>query len=288
MKPQSRRLLAGYLGAVFVVGLVIGATTGYTVGKRSLPQQLPPAQKFEDEWLAKYRSELELTEEQVQAIQPLLRKPVEDLGAIWYRAIMTMGAVRESVDRKIEPLLKDHQREKLLAWIQENREKRLHIAHQKFEGQAGQPNHIWFAAAIGDQAGIRRYLEAGVDINKRDLAFGMTPLAVAAVHGQAEAVEMLLSEGADVNARHPDDSTALHAAAFFGRLECVRRLLRGGANAQARNEDGETALEGMEADWETIQFIGAILQLQLDRETIERDRKAVSELLHRAQDGRSE
>jgi len=278
MKVQSPRSVVAYLVAVFIVGLLIGTTTGYTVAKRS-PSRLPPPQKFEDGWLAKYRSELALTDEQVRAIQPLLPDSVERLGGIWYRAIMTMGAVQESVDRKIEPLLDDPQREKLVALIQKGREKRLRIARSKFDEQAGKQDHIWYAAAIGDHAAIRRHLQAGVDVNKRDLAFGMTPLAVAAIHGQTGTVDLLLQEGADVNAKHPDGSTALHAAAFFGRLASVQRLLADGADLHARNEDGKTPSESMSADWETIQFIGAILQVVLDQESTEAGREAVLDTL---------
>ena len=149
MNPQSLRLIAGYLGAVFAVGLLIGVTTGYTWAKKTPPPQLPVAQKFEDAWLAKYRSELGLTEEQVREIQPLLQKPVEDLSGIWYRAIMTMGAVQESVDRKIEPLLNDRQRGKLLASIRQGREKRRYVAREKFSGSTDKPDHIWYTAALG-------------------------------------------------------------------------------------------------------------------------------------------
>jgi hypothetical protein len=281
MKSQSPRSIALYLGVVFAISLMIGATTGYTLAKRSPPPQLPPAQKFEDGWLAKYRAELALTEEQAQAVQPLLRKPVEDLSAIWYRAIMTMGAVQESVDRRIEPLLDEQQREKLGAWIKKNRERRLYIARERFSEDPGKQDHIYYAAAIGDHDAILRYLQAGVDINQRGLAFGMTPLAVAAMHGQAGTVDLLIREGADVNARHPDGNTALHVAAFFGRLEPVERLIAAGADIHARNEEGKTALEGMAADMETIEFIGAILLVQIDKEKTLIGREAVEQLLGR-------
>lgn len=280
MNALSPKTVIGYLLTVFVVGLAIGVTTGYTVAKRS-PAQLPSEQKFEDEWLAKYKSELSLTEEQVQAIRPLLPEAVERVGGVWYRAIMTMGAIHESVDRKIEPMLNDQQRQKLVESIRKGREKRLRIARGKFDDQADQQDHIWYAAAVGDQDAILRHLRNGVDVNKQDLAFGMTPLTVAAIHGKPAAIDLLVREGANVNLRFPDGNTALHAAAFFGRSECVQRLLAHGADTRARNDDGKTPLEGMAADWETIQFIGAILQVELDKETVLAGRKAVGELLAR-------
>ncbi len=285
MKTQSTRAVLSYFVAVFVVGLLIGGSTGYTLARQT-PARLPPAQKFEDEWLEVYRSDLSLTDEQVRAIKPLLRKPVEDLSGIWYRAIMTMGAVQESVDRKVEPLLNDQQREKLVALIQKSREKRRHVARERFSQKAGKPDHIWYAAAVGDLETIRRHLQAGVDINKRDLAFGMTPLAIAAAHGQTGSVELLLQEGADVDAAFPDGNTALHVAAFFGRTKVVRVLLDHGAQALARNEEGKTPLDGMAADWETIHFISAILQVELDQATVETGRREVAELLRAVREER--
>lgn len=278
MKIPSPRALIGYLVAVFIVGLAIGATTGYTLAKKSSPR-LPSAQKFEDGWLARYKSELSLTEEQVRAIQPLLPEAVERLGGIWFRAIMTMGAVHESVDRKIEPLLDDQQREKLVRWIKKGREKRLRIARGELGEKEGGQSDLWTAAKKGDLEAIDRHLRDGADVNEHDLGFGLTPLTIAAIHDQAEAVDLLLRKGADVNARHPDGGTALHAAAFFGRLKPVQLLMENGADINARNEEGETPRDSLSADWDTLQFIGAILQVELDREEILAGREAVTEWL---------
>ena len=278
MTAPSRKTIVGYLGAVFLAGLAIGGLTGYTVA-RTTPAELPSEQKFEDAWLDKYRSGLALTEEQVQAVRPLLPEAVERLGGIWYRAIMTMGAIQESVDRNVEPLLNEKQRQKLDHWIRESREERLRIAYGRFKSEPSQRDNIWFAAATGDLDAVRRHLASGVDVNRPNPAFGMPPVAVAAVHGQPGAVDLLVEQGADVNRRFPDGNTTLHAAAFFGRNECVRRLLAHGADIDARNDDGKTPLTGMEADWETIQFIGAVLEVELDQEATLAGRETAAGLL---------
>jgi hypothetical protein len=287
MTPKSRRTVAGYLAAVFALGLAIGGLTGYTVGRKT-PDKLPSEQKFEDAWLAKYRSALSLSEEQVQAVRPLLPEAVERLSGVWYRAIMTMGAIQEGVDRKVEPLLDPRQRERLAEWIKTGREKRLSVASGKFSGETGTQDHIWYAVATGDQEAIRRHLQKGVDVNRPNLAFGMPPVAVAAIHGQPDAIDLLVAEGADVNLRFPDGNTTLHAAAFFGRTECVRRLLEHGADIATRNDDDNPPLEAMAADWETIQFIGAVLEVELDKEATLAGREAVAELLRAAEGRRNE
>lgn len=283
MSMPSNKAVLGYLAAVFVAGLAIGGLTGYTVA-RTTPTEIPTERKLEDRWLDEYRSQLGLTAEQVEAVRPLLPEAVERLGGIWYRAIMTMGAIQENVDRQVEPLLDDSQRGKLDAWIREKRAERLRIAYGRSADGAPPPDKIWFAAATGDLDAIRRHLANGVDVNAPSVAFGMPPLVVAAVHGQPDAVDLLVESGAHVNQRTADGNTALHGAAFFGRAECVRRLLAHGADSNLKNYEGKTALEGMEADWETIQFIGTILELRLEKERTLAGRAAVAQLLRQREE----
>jgi len=59
----------------------------------------------------------------------------------------------------------------------------------------------------------------------------------------ADAVQVLLKAGADVNAKSDEGDTALHLAAFDGKLEIVRTLAAGGANLDAKDAAGLTALQ---------------------------------------------
>ncbi|RME93086.1 MAG: ankyrin repeat domain-containing protein [Verrucomicrobia bacterium] len=280
MKSRSTGILLLYLALVFALGVAIGGLAGYTLARRS-PPALPTQEEFGEAWLAKYRDRLDLTPEQVEAIRPAIREAVRDLAGEWYRAVMTMGAIQQRVDRRLEPLLTEDQRHRLVAMVREARLKRLRLAGEKPDPK-GRVDHIWYAAATGDTQAIQRHLQRGADVNELDLAFGTTPLAVAAMHGQPEAVQLLLAAGADVNQPLSDGNTALHAAAFFGQSACVRLLLAHGADPFARNRDGKTPLEAMEADWETIQFIADILQVQLDKQATLEGRKKVAELLRAA------
>ena len=65
---------------------------------------------------------------------------------------------------------------------------------------------------------------------------------MAARRGNAEAVNLLLSRGADVNAKADNGTTALFAAASRGHGEIVSLLLSNGADVDAERTDGETAL----------------------------------------------
>merc|ERR1712212_807390 len=55
-------------------------------------------------------------------------------------------------------------------------------------------------------------------------------------------VEVLLQNGADVNAKTKDGSTALMMAAGYGQKDIVKLLLQNNANINVKNKYGTTAL----------------------------------------------
>ena len=65
-----------------------------------------------------------------------------------------------------------------------------------------------------------------------------SPVADAAVRGDAEAVRVLLERGADVQTARPDGMTALHWAAMHGDPEMAGMLLYAGANPEATTRIG--------------------------------------------------
>lgn len=88
-----------------------------------------------------------------------------------------------------------------------------------------------------DRDSLQQLLIRGADINKR--FEGFTPLQIAAALGQAESVDVLFTNGADVDAKCDEtSSTALHYACIrkgdvAASESIVRRLLRAGANETA-------------------------------------------------------
>lgn len=72
---------------------------------------------------------------------------------------------------------------------------------------------------------------------------GFSALIIASAHGHKDAVEFLLTSGADVNAVHETNAvTALMYAAASGYLEVMDALLKGGADLHALHSNGGTAL----------------------------------------------
>jgi hypothetical protein len=84
------------------------------------------------------------------------------------------------------------------------------------------------AAQIGDNAEVRKLLDAKADINAVD-GKGWTPLMNAAASGKLETVRLLIERGADVNTLTPDGQTALSLATRGGNAEIVKALKDAGA-----------------------------------------------------------
>jgi ankyrin repeat protein len=102
---------------------------------------------------------------------------------------------------------------------------------------------LHLAAHFGHTEAMQALLDAGAGVHARsanDLA--NHPLHAAVAGGNAGAVSLLLSRGADVNAIQHAGWTPLHGAAQAGHLEILRLLLEHGAETSARNDDGSTAL----------------------------------------------
>ena len=99
-----------------------------------------------------------------------------------------------------------------------------------------------FAAAVqGNVEVVQALLSQGADFNKSD-GHGRTALFLAAGQGNLEVVQALLSHGADVNKSDIHGRTALFSAAIRGNVEVVQALLSRGADVNEGDIDGETAL----------------------------------------------
>jgi len=80
------------------------------------------------------------------------------------------------------------------------------------------------------------------NVNARRKYYNDTALIYASENGHIEIVEVLLDNGADVNAYNNYGDTALINASEKGYEEVVDMLLDNGADVNAKNKDGETAL----------------------------------------------
>lgn len=135
---------------------------------------------------------------------------------------------------------------------------------------------LWTAAAEGNIAELAANKHAGADLDAQSPnELQITALTMAAVGGHAEAAQWLLDNGANVNGLNGDGSTALNAAAFLGRGEVGKVLIDGDIDTSIRNWEGQSAADIAAIDWETTEYIAAMLQLEVDQESVESGRAKI-------------
>jgi ankyrin repeat protein len=103
---------------------------------------------------------------------------------------------------------------------------------------------VFEAASFGDLDRLATVLAADPSAVAARSGDGFTALHLAAFFGQADAVDLLLARGAEVDARGTGwmIGTPLHSAASGRHLEAARRLLDRGADPNARQARGYTPL----------------------------------------------
>ncbi len=107
-------------------------------------------------------------------------------------------------------------------------------------GQSGVDGLPLIAAArTADTTSARALLADGADVNGR-YGDGSTALHWAAHRDAADLVAMLLTAGADVNAADDHGVTALSLSCLNGNAAVVEMLLAAGADANAARVNGET------------------------------------------------
>ena len=81
---------------------------------------------------------------------------------------------------------------------------------------------FWLAVVSGNLESVKKKMEGGQDLGELHPQFGATPLAVAALYGQAEVADLLMESGADVNARNRDMNMPCMRQRFWDALKSSR------------------------------------------------------------------
>ena len=105
---------------------------------------------------------------------------------------------------------------------------------------------LFEVSRAGHKGIVQLLLDNGADIEAMNDS-GETALVGAAAGGHEAIVRLLLDKGADIEAKDDSGRTALVRAAARGHEATVRLLLDKGADIEAKNDSGETALVGAAA-----------------------------------------
>ncbi len=106
---------------------------------------------------------------------------------------------------------------------------------------AADSSRLASAAATEDLAAVRSLLKDGADVNGRAVD-GTTALHWMVRAENLEMVDMLLAAGADVNAADRYGVTPLYLACSLSNVPMMEKLLAAGANPNATDQSGETLL----------------------------------------------
>jgi len=103
---------------------------------------------------------------------------------------------------------------------------------------------LHFACFFGHPEVARLLVERGSDLRAVAEKFGNVQPLHSAVAGRSLAtIELLLQNGADVNAKQQQGHTALHSAAHHGDVRLAKMLLQYGANPLQKLDDGQTPID---------------------------------------------
>lgn len=95
--------------------------------------------------------------------------------------------------------------------------------------ERGAPLDIYTAAALGMEDEVRKFIEQEPELARSVGVHNLPVLYFAAVGGRINTAEILLEQGAEINAG-AGGNTPLHGAAWLGHTEMVRWLLKHGAD----------------------------------------------------------
>ena len=130
-----------------------------------------------------------------------------------------------------------------------------------FLAARGARHSIWSAADMGDAEALEALLSAGAEVNAAGW-YGSTALHKAVEH--PEAVRVLLAHGANPDARDSYDETPLHAWVHAESDPAIARLLvAAGADVGARNLPGETPIR-LAAEEGSLAGVRVLLDLGAD------------------------
>src|SRR5574341_688397 len=138
-------------------------------------------------------------------------------------------------------------------------------------------------ASAGNLTVTKLFLGAGMSPNAGDVN-GFTALIGSAFGGHTDIVTLLLSSGADVNAKEKVHGiTALMGAASVGQAKIVRLLVERNADVNAKDRTGETAL--MKAAMKGYTDIVALLVTQTSDINMKEDTDGLTALMGAAYSG---
>lgn len=131
------------------------------------------------------------------------------------------------------------------------------------------------ATSGGSTAAVQFLINNGADLEAKDLV-GRSSLFTAVDFRHKEVMQILLDEGANVNTSDDWGVTLLMGAVLYNSIETVKVLLLAGADVNATDEKGNTAFDYVRYKRYSIPIIGDFFTKERNKEMIQLLEKARS------------
>ncbi|WP_342026022.1 ankyrin repeat domain-containing protein [Cytobacillus pseudoceanisediminis] len=103
---------------------------------------------------------------------------------------------------------------------------------------------LGLASYLGHKEIVEYLVQKGADVNSASKnSMKVMPLHSAVATKKVDIAEVLLKNGAKVNAKQDSGWTPLHEAALHGHSDMIKLLLRFGADKTIKKDDGDTPLD---------------------------------------------
>ncbi len=123
MNNLSKGKAIFYLTAIFLAGAIGGTVVGYAAGKRKGFPPPPRPSEMARHIMARFQSQLDLTPDQVDQIQPLVEQTTANMDVIHRESWHQVSEGFKKLNQQITEYLSEGQRKKLEAMESERREK---------------------------------------------------------------------------------------------------------------------------------------------------------------------
>lgn len=120
------------------------------------------------------------------------------------------------------------------------------------------------------EAAMNVLLSQGLDINERNPS-GFTPLHIACVHGHNKVAYLFLKKGANPWMLDFNDNSVLHFAARSCEMDMVKNFVELGLSLDAKNKEGQTPLDGATENGQktNADYLAAIMLVKKEKADLE-------------------